>query len=167
MMICKEKPDNLPPLEAIGLEPVDQSHSINRYSSGQCGVCDTMDPLPAFRSASIAGLRITGTGYGNAGFGSAMGQFSAPGKLASSEERFNRSTSMSVGGGPLSSFTGGGLSSPMVRSRSQGGLGGVGSGMGKHTSKRGEARYDTNRLVSTTPSFGANTMSLEPVAPLE
>ena len=80
---------------------------------------------------------------------------------------------MSAGGGPLSSFTGGGggggvRSSLTVRSPSQGGPGGVGSGMGKQTrSKRDEARNDTNRLVSTTPSFGANAMSLEPVAPLE
>ena len=108
MMICKEKQDNLPPLEAIGLEPVDQRHSMNRSGSGRRGVSGAMGPPSASRSTSIAGLGITGTGFGKAGFESAMGQFSAPGKLASSEERFNRSTSMSAGGGPLSSFTGGG-----------------------------------------------------------
>ena len=163
MMICKEKPDNLPPLEAIGLEPVDQSHSMGRGGSGRRGVPGSMGP-PASRSASIAGLGITGPAFGKSVSGFAMGQFSAPGKLSSSEERFNRSTSMSAAGLAFS----GGRTPPMVRSSSQGGPGSVGSGMGKRTrSKRGEARNESNRLASTTPNFGPNATPLEPVAPLE
>ena len=34
MAVCKEKPDNLPPLDAIGLEPSDQTFGITRGGSG-------------------------------------------------------------------------------------------------------------------------------------
>ncbi|KAI5116077.1 hypothetical protein M0805_003834 [Coniferiporia weirii] len=171
MSVCKEKPDNLPPLEAIGLEPSDQSHSMGRGGSGRRGVSGGMGPpmSTAARQASV-GLGLGGlNGFGkSASSFAAMGSFSAPNKL-SSEERFNRSSSMS--GGPGGFGIASGRSSPMVRSSSQGGPGSMGSGpMGnKRTrSKRGEARNDSNRIGSSASQFNAaGTGLLEPVAPLE
>ncbi|KAH8106471.1 armadillo-type protein [Phellopilus nigrolimitatus] len=169
MSVCKEKPDNLPPLEAIGLEPSDQAHSMGRGGSGRRGVSGGMGPpsSTAARQASV-GLGIGSlNGFGKSASGFAtMGNFSAPGKL-SSEERFMRSTSM---GGPPGGppFTGG-RSSPMVRSSSQGGPSAIGAGpLG---SKRGEARNDANRISAAQAQFSAahaaNAMALEPVTPLE
>lgn len=92
MSVCKEKPDSLPSLEAIGLEPSDQSHSMGRGGSGRRGVSGGMGPpsSTASRQASV-GLDIgTLNGFGGkGGSGFAMGNFSAPGKT--SEERFMRS----------------------------------------------------------------------------
>ena len=35
MSVCKERPATLPPLDAIGLEPVDHSHAMSRGGSGR------------------------------------------------------------------------------------------------------------------------------------
>ena len=151
MSVCREKPDNLPPLEAIGLEPSDQSYPITRGGSGR----------PP-RQASV-GLGL-GAMNGFPGKGSGfptMGNFAAPNKL-SSEERFNRSTSMGAGGMAFP----GGRPSPIVRSSSQGGVGPMNN---KRTrSKRGEAtRNDSNRISAAATQFASNaTTPLEPVAPL-
>ena len=34
MLVCKERPATLPPLDAIGLDPVDHTHAISRGGSG-------------------------------------------------------------------------------------------------------------------------------------
>ncbi|EJD08038.1 uncharacterized protein FOMMEDRAFT_101459 [Fomitiporia mediterranea MF3/22] len=168
MSVCKEKPDNLPPLEAIGLEPSDQSHSMGRGGSGRRGVSGGMGPpsSTASRQASIGlGIGALNGFGGKPGSGFAMGNFStAPNKL-SSEERFIRSTSMSGGPGGLP-FPGG-RPSPMQRSSSQGGPGAMGN---KRTrSKRGDAtRNETNRINASASQYNQSaTMSFEPVAPLE
>ncbi|KAH8115352.1 armadillo-type protein [Phellopilus nigrolimitatus] len=44
MSVCKEMPDNLPSLEAIGLEPSDQAHSMGRGGSGRRGVSGVTGP---------------------------------------------------------------------------------------------------------------------------
>lgn len=151
MPLAERKPTTFLPLKQ--LDSVDQSHLLNCSGSGRRGASGAMELSSASRPTSNAGLVIT-----------AMGQFSAPAKLASIEERFSRSTSMSAGG--PSSFAVG-RASPMVRSSSEGGPGGVGSGMGKQTrSNKGEARNDVNRLASTPPLLCANSVPLELVAPL-
>ena len=158
MKVCVEKPDNLPNLEAIGLEPVDQN-AMTRGGSGRRGG-GAMGPPSSTRSASI-GLGINpGSGF-KSGF--AMGQFSTPGKIPTSEDRFMRSASMGSGAAGFPMM--GGRPSPMVRTSSQGGaMSGMGS---KRTrSKRGEARNDSNRINSSGPSSLMNQHS-EPVAPLE
>lgn len=166
MAICKDKPDNLPPLEAIGLEPTDQSHSMGRGGSGRRGVSGSMGPpsSTASRQASI-GLGIIPGGFGGKGAsGFPMGQFSTPSK-SSSEERFARSTSMSAGMQFSSRPT------PLVRTSSQGGPNGMPGSMGnKRTrSKRGESRNAQPPVQSG--GFGSGgpmgMQGLEPVAPLE
>lgn len=176
MSFCKEKPDNLPPLEAIGLEPVDQSHPIVRGGSGRGHrVSGAMGPPSSnvSRQASIGlGFNVPPSGFGKSSSGFAMGNFSTPGKLTS-EERFMRSTSVGAGPGGLAFPSG--RPSPMVRSTSQGGPGAVPPGSihkQRTRSKRGEARNESNRLTSQPPhqntyNNNASQFSNEPVAPLE
>ncbi|KAL5512629.1 hypothetical protein ACEPAG_3282 [Sanghuangporus baumii] len=164
MSVCKEKPDNLPNLEAIGLEPVDQSHSMGRGGSGRRGVSGSMGPPISTARQGSVGLGL-GPLNGKVGSNFAMGQFSAGPKLTS-EERFMRSTSLS-GGGPGAMPFVGGRASPMVRSSSQGGPGAMGS---KRTrSKRGDAtRNESNRINAAVTQFNMNNGApFEPVAPLE
>ncbi|RPD57735.1 hypothetical protein L227DRAFT_551661 [Lentinus tigrinus ALCF2SS1-6] len=166
MAVCKEKPDSLPPLDAIGLEPVDQSFAMTRGGShGRRSSSSTMPP-PS-RQGSV--------GLGISGFNKpavnpfTMGQFSTP--KMSSEERFaqsNRSASMS--GGPAGMPFG--RPSPMVRSSSQGGAGH--SNSGRTRSQRGNKRGEKDRTGGPSGpggSYGQQSMlppvNLEPVAPLE
>ncbi|KAL5532025.1 hypothetical protein ACEPAF_5589 [Sanghuangporus sanghuang] len=163
MSVCKEKPDNLPNLEAIGLEPVDQSHSMGRGGSGRRGVSGSMGPPTSTTRQGSVGLGL-GPLNGKVGSNFAMGQFSAGPKLTS-EERFMRSTSLSGGPGAMPFV--GGRASPMVRSSSQGGPGAMGN---KRTrSKRGDAtRNESNRINAAVTQFNMNTGApFEPVAPLE
>ncbi|KAI0776258.1 hypothetical protein BD413DRAFT_470231 [Trametes elegans] len=169
MAVCKEKPDSLPPLDAIGLEPVDQSFALTRGGSHGRRASSTAMPPPSSttpRQASV-GLGISGFAKPNVN-PFTMGQFSTP--KMSSEERFaasNRSASMSGPAGmPF------GRPSPMVRSSSQGGP----SGSGRTRSQRGGNRRDPKGGPGPSgqgSSYGgassslANSVSLEPVAPLE
>ena len=98
MAVCKEKPDSLPPLDAIGLEPVDQSFAMTRGGSHGHGRRSSSVAMPPPSSTTP---RQASVGLGISGFSKPnvnpfnMGQFSTP---KSSEERFaasNRSTSMS------------------------------------------------------------------------
>ncbi|KAK7057588.1 hypothetical protein R3P38DRAFT_2598969 [Favolaschia claudopus] len=137
MSVCKEKPDSLPPLDAIGIGPVDQ-HTMSR--TGSRGGTHR-----SARTPSISGPSGGNNGGGFPGFGpkaipsGGMGNF-VPGPKLTSQERFEmatgvRSASVSaMGGSPFNRMP------PMTRSTSQSG---VGSGLGgsKRTrSKRGEAR---------------------------
>ncbi|KAH8109017.1 ARM repeat-containing protein, partial [Phellopilus nigrolimitatus] len=159
MSVCKKKPDNLPLLETIGLEPSDQAHSSG---SGRRGVSGGMGPP----SSTAARQTSVGLGIGSlnsfgkpaSGFPT-IGNFSAPGKLSS--ERFMRSTSMGdPPGGPP--FTGG-RSSPMVRSSSQGGPSAIGAGpLG---SKRGEARNDANRISAAQAHASRKPVAADMDAP--
>ncbi|TFY80693.1 hypothetical protein EWM64_g3314, partial [Hericium alpestre] len=170
MSICKEKPDNLPPLDAIGLEPSDQ-FSMVRGGSGRKQTPSMSGP-PSARQASI-GLGFLPASLSKAGGGAfaGMGNFStAQVSKLSSEERFamasTSSRSASMGGLAL----GGRPSQPtMVRTSSQGG---PGKERDRTRSKRGEKRSDSNRVSMGHPSGmgqGYTSMGppLEPVAPLE
>ncbi|KAI0696675.1 hypothetical protein C8T65DRAFT_583280 [Cerioporus squamosus] len=164
MAVCKEKPDSLPPLDAIGLEPVDQSFPMSRGGSHGRRSSSTAMPPPS-RQASV--------GLGISGFNKpavnpfTMGQFSTP--KMSSEERFAQSRSTSVSGGPQGMPFG--RPSPMVRSSSQGGPGH--SNSGRTRSQRGNKRGEKDRAGGPSgpgSSFGQQSSlatSLEPVAPLE
>ncbi|KAI0653525.1 hypothetical protein C8Q70DRAFT_1110231 [Cubamyces menziesii] len=169
MAVCKEKPDSLPPLDAIGLEPVD-SYAMTRGGSHGHGRRSSSVAMPPPSSTTP---RQASVGLGISGFSKPnvnpfnMGQFSTP---KSSEERFaasNRSTSMSgTAGMPF------GRPSPMVRSSSQGGPGGSGRTRSQRGNKRDKERPGAGPSGQGS-SFGpsgsslANSMSLEPVAPLE
>ncbi|KAF7792743.1 hypothetical protein EIP86_003841 [Pleurotus ostreatoroseus] len=172
MAVCKDKPDNLPPLDAIGLEPSDQNFPMTRTGSGpgRRPSSSNMGPPSNPRSASV-GLGISGFGNkpGSGGFN--MGQFATAGSKMSSEERFALSNrSASVSGGPAGMPFG--RPSPMVRTSSQGGPGGVPMGSNRTRSQRGGKRGDKNNAAGPSQSsvFGSNAQMmtpLEPVAPLE
>jgi hypothetical protein len=83
--ICKEKPDNLPPLDVIGLEPGDApSLTMSRGGSGRRRAPSGMLVPVNVRSASI-GLGIA-SGLGKSpGIGFQMGKFSTSAKMTSEE----------------------------------------------------------------------------------
>ena len=179
MLICKEKPDKLPPLDAIGLEPSDQQHfPMSRGGSGGRRAASAMAPANP-RQASI-GLGIGNFGKANAPNPFSMGNFGTPssGGKMSSDERFAMSTgrAVSVGGPAGLPF---GRPSPLVRTPSQGGPGVHPMGSNRTRSKRGEKRNDGNKVPghqqSHGPGFnqssqaqvGPGGVPLEPVAPLE
>ena len=58
MAVCKEKPDSLPPLDSIGLEPVDQTFPMTRGGSHSRRSSSAAMPPPS-RQASV-GLGISG-----------------------------------------------------------------------------------------------------------
>ncbi|EAU91617.1 eukaryotic initiation factor 4F subunit P130 [Coprinopsis cinerea okayama7 len=156
--VCKDRPPNLPPLDAIGLEPIDPSAlHITRGGShpGRHGRASSTVPV---RQASV-GLPFGGPGIGKPGFGG-MGNFTTPGRL-SSEDRFamsnaaNRSASV---GGPGMPF---GRPAAMQRTASQGGQ------IRERTrSKRGEKRAPADGGKDRNAS-AQQQLNLEPVAPLQ
>ncbi|KAH6913934.1 hypothetical protein BKA70DRAFT_1383662 [Coprinopsis sp. MPI-PUGE-AT-0042] len=160
--ICKDRPPNLPPLDAIGLEPIDQAAlMMSRGGSGRRGASG---PVPS-RQSSVGLPFGTPSGLGKSGSGfSGMGNFSAP--RMSSEDRFAMSNSgnrvASVGGVPGAAFAGR-PGAPMQRTASQG-------GRDRTRSKRGEKRppAEGGKGQDRGSSFAQNQMqSLEPVAPLQ
>ncbi|KAI0359607.1 hypothetical protein OH77DRAFT_1472942 [Trametes cingulata] len=171
MAVCKEKPDSLPPLDAIGLEPVDQSFAMTRGGSHGRARNPSMPP------PSSTNVRHASVGLGISNFNKpnvnpfTMGQFSSTPKT--SEDRFlaSSSRSASMSGGPAGMPFG--RPAPITRSSSQGGPG----SSGRTRSQRGKTRGDKERPGAGPSgqgsSFGpggsslANSMSLEPVAPLE
>ncbi|KAI0079837.1 hypothetical protein K474DRAFT_1658664 [Panus rudis PR-1116 ss-1] len=164
MQICKEKPDNLPPLDLLGIEPqAEGAHPISRGGSNRRTPSVSGMGPPAPRQGSV-GLGISGfPGKGSAGAAFSMGQFATGGKL-SSEERFaisNRSTSMS--GGPGMPFN---RPTPMVRSSSQGGPGGHPMGHRTRSNRGTRGRGDKNAHEQQQQAQQA-AQGLEPVAPLE
>jgi translation initiation factor 4G len=173
MNLCKDKPDNMPRLDALGLEAVEPtSHSMGRTGSGRRGVSGSMGPpsASASRQASI-GLGISsGQPFGNKTVpGFAMGQFSTP-KLTS-EERYMRSTSLSMGASNAGAQFATNRTNQMVRSSSQGGPGGM-QGNKRTRSSRGKARGEQSQFAPGQQGGGggysnAQAQPLEPVAPLQ
>ena len=166
MNICKEKPDHLPPLDVIGLEPSDTAHSMSRGGSGRSRAPNSMSVSGNVRSASIGLGFLPGSMGKNAGSGFQMGQFSTSASKMSSEERFlaasaSRSASVS---GPL----GGRPPAAMVRTISQGGT----NSRDRTRSKRGA--NDSNRASVMSNAGPTSLIShshmgppMEPVTPLE
>ena len=86
MSVCKERPATLPPLDAIGLKPIDHTHTMTR---GGLGHHRPLSAVPPSRQASI-GLRFTPSALGKPGANNLfrMGNFGMTGagsKLSSSE----------------------------------------------------------------------------------
>ncbi|KAI9568879.1 armadillo-type protein [Boletus coccyginus] len=160
MVLCKEKPPNLPPLDILGIEPVDQStFSMTRGGSGRHRQPSSA-MTPTARQSSV-GLGINSgfvTKPGAAPSPFAMGQFATPTTKLTSEERYLLSTgvrSTSVSGGPASLQ----FRPPMTRTSSQGPSG---HPMGSNRTRR---PHDGSGFgPSGMPLLGA---ALEPVAPLE
>ena len=162
MNICKDRPDHLPPLDVIGLEPTDTSRTMFRGDSGRNRSSNSLAMPPNTRSASF-GLGFTSPSMDkSAGSGFQMGQFSTSAGKMSSEERFLASTgrSVSITGGPL-----GGRPPTMVPT-----IGQSGTGRKRTRTKRGMA--DPSRIsvnVNAGPAVSVSAMGspTEPVAPLE
>ncbi|KAI6029329.1 hypothetical protein BKA83DRAFT_4217320 [Pisolithus microcarpus] len=174
MAVCKEKPPNLPPLDILGIEPVEQSaFGLSRGGSGRHRQPSAPMSATGARSASI-GLGIGPFKPGPPPGPFAMGQFGTPGTKLTSEERFLMSQgvrSASVGTGPAAASL---LSRPaLTRTPSQGGPGGHPMGGHRVRSKRGEKRADPGKVgsVQQGQGFGPGAFpsgpALEPVAPLE
>ncbi|KIY68094.1 hypothetical protein CYLTODRAFT_421949 [Cylindrobasidium torrendii FP15055 ss-10] len=165
MAICKDKPDNLPPLESIGLDPNEQpAYPMSRGGSGRHRPSSSISAPQ--RQASVGGGAFPGGSFGKAS-GFSMGNFSTQASKLSSEERFMKASSGGGGGGS-------GFARPaqMQRTASQGGVGGTPMGNNRTRSKRGEKRNDVNRAPNHGSGFGsaaaqaAAIANLEPVAPL-
>ncbi|KAF4563218.1 hypothetical protein EYR40_007074 [Pleurotus pulmonarius] len=173
MKICTEKPDMLPPLDAIGLQPSDQiSYSMTRGGSGRHR--QSSGPVSVSRQAS------TGPNFNQlSGFNKAspvntftMGQFATPGAAKmSSEDRFAMS-SRSASGPAGMAF---GRPAQMQRTASQGGPGPMNKQ--RTRSKRGEDRGGNKANSGSQHSHGSNynnsgamaqsSLGLEPVVPLQ
>lgn len=175
MAVCKEKPDNLPPLDAIGLEPSDQQTSTSGYNMtrGGSGRRNSGMVTPSGsvgRNASIGLGFMPGSIGKSSGSPFAMGQFATTAKT--SEERFalanGQSRSTSVGASALGGMPiGGGRSTPMSRTNSQGGPG-SGKERERTRSKRsGQTRNESNRVHIPSTAMSNMGPPLEPVAPLE
>ena len=164
MNICKEKPDNLPPLDVIGLEPSDTSHTMSRGGSGRSRSSNSLSMPPNTRSPNIGLGLFPGSMGKSAGSGFQMGQFSTTSaSKMSSEERFLASSaggrSVSVAG-PLGSRP-----PTMVRTISQ-----SGTGRDRTRSKRGANESSRASVTSNAgPAMPISTMGppMEPIAPLE
>ncbi|KAF8584275.1 hypothetical protein K439DRAFT_1633657 [Ramaria rubella] len=187
MAVCTDKPDSLPALDAIGIEPTDQASGSMGRGRGNSRSQMNMPPpssVPSGRSASI-GLGIMNGPFGAKGgpsstSGFSMGQFGT--NKVTSEDRFaasQMSRSTSVGGVPAGVVFPRGAP-PMVRTASQGGSAPAQSSTlnpsGRTRSQRGGKTRDQNKPGApsmqdrerTGSSFGANNaMSLEPVEPLK
>jgi len=163
MNICKEKPDNLPPLDVIGLEPTDTSHTMSRGGSGRNRNPNSMSMPPNPRSASIGLGFIPGSMGKSAGSGFQMGQFSTTAGKMSSEERFlAASTGRSVS---VTASSLGGRPPTMVRTISQ-----SGTGRERTRSKRGTADSSRTSVPGNAgPSMPVSMMGppMDHIAPLE
>ncbi|KAG8949387.1 hypothetical protein FRC04_008622 [Tulasnella sp. 424] len=154
MQVCKDKPDNLSSLDALGIErgaPGDDNGGPSFGSGGraQGRRMTSMGPPGPSRSASLnmgLGLNFPGGKNAPAPFGS-MGNFSSTPSRLTSEERFaqsNNGRDRAVSGG--SAFM---RNNPMSRSSSQGGVGGPNQvppsprEANRTRSQRGRARNDS------------------------
>ncbi|KAF8339398.1 ARM repeat-containing protein [Amanita rubescens] len=148
MLVCKEKPDSLPPLKALGLEPADQL-SLTRASIG---------------GGAPAGTNLRSQHH-------SMGQFTTSSKFGPGAERFETGggRSVSLGGAPVPF-----RNPPMQRIPSGPG----GSRPSHRTrSKRGEKRTDPTKVGPTGPQAhgpvygqqhaGFSPPAFEHVAPLQ
>ncbi|KAG5647073.1 hypothetical protein DXG03_001443 [Asterophora parasitica] len=167
---CKDKPDNLPPLDAIGLEPnsdISGVHAMTRGGSGRRQGSSSGAP----RGQASVGLGFS-SGFGKSGGANpfSMGNFGSASKLSSDERFANANRSVSVSGGSMPF----GRPSPMQRTASQGGVGGTPMSSNRTRSKRGEKRGEGNKAGGGGGQHGgfhgqsnmAQTVSLEPVVPL-
>ncbi|KZT21061.1 hypothetical protein NEOLEDRAFT_1121622 [Neolentinus lepideus HHB14362 ss-1] len=169
MSICKEKPDHLPPLDAIGIEPV-ADHYMTRSGSGRGNRSTSMSTPPILSRQASVGLGISTFGKPS---GFAMGQFATPTSKLSSEERFAMANGARTGPGSAGASAFGGRPPPMSRTPSQGGP--VSSGSGRTRSRRGDKRPDKNgpsggssmSFQHTLPPGAPMGPPFEPIAPLQ
>ncbi|KAK0459137.1 armadillo-type protein [Desarmillaria tabescens] len=148
MSICKEKPESLPALDAIGLEPSDQSsYPMSRGGSGPHR--QNSGPIPPQRQNSTGLGFNPGSSFGKGGssapFSMGMGNFGTiGGSKLNSDDRFNMSNNMRAAFASGATPMPFGRPTQMQRTASQGGPGGAPMGSNRIRSKRGEKRNDSN-----------------------
>ena len=130
MHVCREKPENLPPLEEIGLEAESSSSGFGTSRGGR-GPRSSMGPPGRGGTPTALGIGGIGKSFPGQGMGSfGMGNFGS-GSLrgTTSEERYNRSLAQ-------------GRQSSMARTPSQSGPGGLAGlpSMSLSTSRSGTSR---------------------------
>ncbi|PWN41646.1 hypothetical protein IE81DRAFT_324274 [Ceraceosorus guamensis] len=172
MGVFKEKPQDLPPLSALGMDASQAQGS--RAPSGR-RTSGMGPPAPPGRAGSV-GLGLGGgSNFGGKGAAGGMGQFAHP---KTSEERFAASSArgqMGNFGGPMGSFNAGARSQPLSRPAS--GSNAIpsrdmmGSGMpagGRSKSGRGRApNPNAGRGPQVNPpEKGGPTIPMDQVAPL-
>ncbi|KAH9919378.1 uncharacterized protein B0H18DRAFT_635536 [Fomitopsis serialis] len=123
MEICQDKPDNLLSLDAIGLEPSEQSAGVPVSRGGsQRHSSSAMGPPPPNFARQLQGLGLPNLNGPTGSF--TMGKFATPG-IKTSEDCFKEASMglpASMAGGPPGVGTQfGARPSPMVRSSSQDG----------------------------------------------
>ncbi|KAE9400630.1 hypothetical protein BT96DRAFT_857110 [Gymnopus androsaceus JB14] len=170
MSICKEKPDNLPALDAIGLESSNQGNFPMARSisgRGRPGNSRTVSVNVGFPGGSNL-KTATSNNFSMGNFGTT----GAAGKLTS-EERYhaansNRTVSMTAVGNQFNRPQG------LQRTASSGGPGSQASHPGRTRSKRGEKRGEVNKAPMSNyqqqhnhVTYGPGGIPLEPVAPLQ
>ncbi|KAG8745160.1 hypothetical protein FRC10_008613 [Ceratobasidium sp. 414] len=167
MNVCKEKPDSLPPLDAIGLEPGDQSAANyaggvrqDRRRVGSMG----MSSAPGIQRQGSIGLGLGNVPLPKGAF--TMGSFQAP---LSRHGDGNTVPGRGAPGIPFPPGTANRLTTPMTRSTSHGGVGGAGGPReAKRTrSQRGSNRGDSMRASGYQTPSNQMMASFEPVVPLE
>ncbi|PBK74051.1 ARM repeat-containing protein [Armillaria solidipes] len=182
MPVCKEKPESLPALDAIGLEPSDKINypkKSGRNSQGSSAVPPQRQNSTSlgFNPGSSFG---TGESTGTFSMGG-MGNFvtSIGGSKLSSDERFNMTNNMcAVSASGATPMPFGNRPSRMQTKASEGDIGGAPMDSNRTRSKRGEKRNDSNRVPTGPGSqhrYGMGHGSsatlaqsmLEPVAPLQ
>ncbi|KAG0708593.1 hypothetical protein DFH29DRAFT_987076 [Suillus ampliporus] len=173
MHICKEKPPTLPALDALGIEPVDQSSfAMARGGSGRHRNASGAMPASATRQASVGlGIGSFAKSAGPSPF--QMGNFQSP-KLTS-EERFAISSN-TVRSASTSSASAMQYRHQMDRVPSQGAPGHPMTS-NRIRSRRGEKRTDSNKTTMSQQGQGSGFGSsgpapilgagFEPVVPLE
>jgi translation initiation factor 4G len=156
MSVCKEKPDSLPPLDAIGLEPADQSqHAMYRGGSGRRS--SSAMASPAMNRQPSVGLGINAFG-GKGGF--PMGQFGTGSTAKTSDERFRQSSGQHTPTGS-SQFKPG----PMARTGSNSGR--LRGTRNNETKRRGEKPGSASVPPPSQMLVGPDGLPLGPVKPLE
>ncbi|QRV97987.1 eukaryotic translation initiation factor 4G [Ceratobasidium sp. AG-Ba] len=159
MNICKQRPDSLPPLDAIGLEPVARYPSAVRQS-GRLGIINT---------SGIGGHQLLGSSRQRVGSLSlsqsefSMGNFQAPPSPFKSSYRaqYDASTSgHSSGGIP---FKAGVAEKPRIQDDTENS---ELSKVKRTRSQRGNNRNDPARASGLPTASNQTPISPEPVAPL-
>jgi translation initiation factor 4G len=154
MLLCRDKPDDLPRLDMIGLEPSDQPYQMTRPPSGRHRQASDPAPPSSARGGPPVGLGISASGPslsvkpGSMNNFNPMGDFRTTQKMSSEEQFALASPPTSASGGPGGA---GGIPpnmqfrpSPMVRSASQGP--GLSSNSGRTRSERGEKRDHVGKI---------------------
>jgi translation initiation factor 4G len=162
--VCTEKPESLPPLDAIGLEPTD--HPPFAMTGGGSGRRQSSTGL------SPAASRQTSVDLGIPGFKPSsssnldMSNFAAPTSKTTNEERLSMPTGNPVAEATVcSDLMPFGRPASMMHSVDQGGPGSMGSGCNR--SRMDEKWKNTNKVNARENTGTAATVAPEPVQTLE